>query len=131
MEILRPGYNLVEKNKIGYKCEDINKIISITEFLRMLNHNYSIPRRIKVVGFEQFLAVGDKDLQRYIRNLLSRNALMFMQKLPVILFSVDRITMDTEPYLGKTGEKQIRLIPIFGNRLEQIDVGFFYAPFNI
>jgi len=131
MEALRVGYNLIEIDKIGKKYEDINEMMSIINFLRLLNENVNIPKKIKVLGLERFLTIEDRELSKFVRNLLSQNASKLLQKNHIVLFSVSHISLDTEPRLGRVEEKPIRLVPIFGNRLEQIDIGYFYAPFNI
>jgi len=131
MEALRVGYNLIEIDKIGNKYEDIDETISIINFLRLLNQNATIPKKIKVLGLERFLSIGDRELSKFVRNLLSQNASRLIQKNHIVLFPVSHISLDTEPRLGRVEEKPIRLVPIFGNRLEQIDIGYFYAPFNI
>jgi len=131
MDPLKVGYNLVEIDKIGKKYEDINEMMSIINFLRLLNQNADIPKKIKVLGLERFLTIEDRELSKFVRNLLSQNASKLLQKNHIVLFPVSHISLDTEPRLGKVEEKPIRLVPIFGNRLEQIDIGYFYAPFNI
>lgn len=131
MELLKSGYHLIETDKIGKKYENINETMSIINFLRLLHQNATIPKKIKVLGFERFLTIEDKELSKFVRNLLSQNASKFLQKNHVVLFPVSHISLDAEPRLGKVEEKPIRLVPIFGNRLEQIDIGYFYAPFNI
>ena len=131
MEALRVGYNLIEIDKIGTKYEDINETMSIINFLRLLNHNEIIPKKIKVLGLERFLTIEDRDLSKFVHNLLSQNASNLLKKNHIVLFPVSHISLDTEPRLGKPEDKPIRLVPIFGNRLEQIDIGYFFAPFNI
>ena len=127
----RPGYNLLEKNLLGSKFEDCCEVVSIIHFLRSLSEDYRFPQMLKVVGLPVLLEkMTEKEEARFLRRTLSSGAEKLLRQSPVVVFPVEEITMNAEPYLIR-GKVKIRLRPIFGNRLEQKDVGYFYAPFNV
>lgn len=127
----RPGYNLVEKNLLGAKFEDCFEVVSIIHFLRLLSEDFRFPQTVKVVGLPLLLEkMTEKEETRFLRRTLSGGAERLLRQSPIVVFPVEEITMNAEPYLIR-GKDKIRLRPIFGNRLEQKDVGYFYAPFNI
>ncbi|MBT9168197.1 MAG: hypothetical protein DDT19_01542 [Syntrophomonadaceae bacterium] len=72
----------------------------------------------------------EKEDARFLRRMLSSGAQKLLRQSPVVVFSLQEITMNVEPHLLR-GKTKIRLRPIFGNRLKQKNVGYFYAPFNI
>jgi hypothetical protein len=128
MEGLRAGYNLVERELIGHRYEDTSEVMSIVQFLRYLESGESLPRRLKVTGLDRLVATID-DLEPLHRILYEAGERLFRRS-PVILFPVDKLTMDTEPKMYWRNQ-EIRLRPLFGNRLEPQGVGYFYSPFNI
>lgn len=128
MEGLRAGYNLVERGLIGQRYEDVSEVMSIVQFLRRLESDETLPRRFKVIGLDRFMATLE-DLKPLHRTLYEAGDKL-LRRSPVILFPVDRLTMDKEPkvYWRK---QEIRPRSLFGNRLEPQGVGYFYSPFNI
>lgn len=128
MEGLKAGYNLVERGLIGNRYEDASEVMSIVQFLRHLQTGETLPRRVKVTGLDRLMAtIGD--LGSLHRILYEAGDRLFRRS-PVILFPVDKLTMDAEPKMYWRNQ-EIRLRPLFGNRLEPQGVGYFYSPFNI
>jgi hypothetical protein len=128
MEGLRAGYNLVERGLIGHRYEDASEVMSIVEFLRHLESRVGLPRRVKVTGLDRLMAImGDVKLLHHILYEAAEN---LFRRSPVLLFPVDRLTMDAEPKMYWRNQ-EIHLRPLFGNRLEPQGVGYFYSPFNI
>lgn len=128
MEGLRAGYNLVERALIGHRYEDTSEVMSIVEFLRRLQSGETLPRRVKVTGLDRLMAtIGD--LGSLHRILYEAGDKLFRRS-PVILFPVDKLTMDAEPKMFWHNQ-EVRLRTLFGNRLEPQGVGYFYSPFNI
>ncbi len=128
MEALKAGYNLVERGLIGNRYEDASEVMSIVQFLRHLESEVGLPRRLKVTGLDRLMATMD-DVKPLHRILYEAGEKLFRRS-PVILFPADRLTMDTEPKMYWRNQ-EIRLRPLFGNRLEPQGVGYFYSPFNI
>lgn len=128
LEGLRAGYNLVERDLIGHRYEDISEVMSIVQFLRHLESSKTLPRRIKVTGLDRLLATVD-DL-KIVHQILYEAGERLFRRSPVILFSVDKLTMDAEPKMYWRNQ-EVRLRPLFGNRLEPQAVGYFFSPFNI
>ena len=128
MEALKAGYNLVEREFIGHRYEDTSEVMSIIRFLRHLESGGALPRRIKVTGLDRLMATMD-DVKPLHRILYGAGERLFRRS-PVILFPADRLTMDAEPKMYWHNQ-EIRLRPLFGNRLEPQSVGYFYSPFNI
>ena len=128
MEALKAGYNLVERDLIGHHYEDTPEVMSIIYFLRHLQSAEPLPRRLKVTGFDRLLAELD-DLSP-VHTIMHEAADRLLRRSPVILLPVHKLTMDTEPKIY-WHKQEIRLRPLFGNRLEQHGVGHFYSPFNI
>jgi len=128
MEGLKAGYNLVERGLIGQRYEDASEVMSIVHFLRRLKSGEGLPRRVKVTGLDRLMATMNdlKPLHRVLYEAAER----LLRRSPVILFPVDRLTMDAEPKMYWRNQ-EIRLRPLFGNRLEPQGVGYFYSPFNI
>jgi hypothetical protein len=54
----------------------------------------------------------------------------FFERNPVIQFIVEKLAMNLEPKII-VSKKEVRLTSIFGNRLIQKDVDWYYSPFNI
>jgi len=128
MEALKAGYNLVERELIGRRCEDISEVMSIVQFLRNLETGRAPPRRFKVTGLDRLLATVDDS--KIIHNILYEASEKLLRRSPVILFPVHKLTVDAEPKMYWHNQ-EIRLRPLFGNRLEPQGVGHFYSPFNI
>jgi len=128
MEGLKAGYNLVERALIGDRYEDANEVMSIIQFLRHLESGTGLPRRLKVTGLDRLMATLD-DVKPLHRIFYEAGEKLFRRS-PVILFPVDRLTIDAEPKMFWRNQ-EIRLRPLFGNRLEPQGVGYFYSPFNI
>lgn len=128
MEGLKAGYNLVERALIGHRYEDASEVMSIVQFLQRLQSGETLPRWVKVTGLDRLMAT--------IGNLGSLHRILYeagdrlFRRSPVILFPVDKLTMDAEPKMYWRNQ-EIRLRPLFGNRLEPQGVGYFYSPFNI
>jgi hypothetical protein len=53
-----------------------------------------------------------------------------LRRSPVLLFPVEKLTQDREPKPFWRGQ-EIRLFPLFSNRLVIQGVGYFHSPFNI
>jgi len=128
MEALKAGYNLVERELIGHRYEGISEVMSIVHFLRQLESGKTLPRRIRVTGLDRLLATVD-DLN-LLHQILYDAVERLLRRSPVILFPVHKLTMDAEPKMYWYSQ-EIRLRPLFGNRLEPQGVGYFYSPFNI
>ena len=128
IEGLKAGYNLVERELIGRRCEDISEVMSIVQFLRHLESGKTLPRRFKVIGLDRLLATVD-DL-KIVHQILYDAGERLLRRSPVVLFPVYKLTVDTEPKMYWHNQ-EIRLRPLFGNRLEPQGVGYFYSPFNI
>jgi len=130
-KILRSGYNFVERNLLGRKIEDVEETLSIVEFLRCLRRGEGLPQRVKVVGLDHLLLRWqDRDSARFLRRLLSDASDRLMQQNPVVVFVVERITLDREPKLV-LGHQTVRFYHIFSKGLVQQDVGYFYSPFSL
>ncbi len=128
MEALKAGYNLVERALIGDRYEDASEVMSIIQFLRHLERGTGLPRRLKVTGLDRLMSTLD-DVKPLHRIFYEAGEKLFRRS-PVILFPVDRVTMDTEPKMYWRNQ-EIRLRSLFGNRLEPQGVGYFFSPFNI
>ncbi len=128
MEALKAGYNLVERELIGHRYEDTSEVMSILQFLRQLEGGENLPRRLKVTGLDRLMATMD-DLE-LIHGILYEAAERLFRRSPVILLPVDKLTMDAELKMYWRN-KEIRLRPLFGNRIQPEAVGYFYSPFNI
>lgn len=128
MEGLKAGYNLVERKLIGHRYEDASEVMSIVQFLRRLQGGEALPRRLKVTGLDRLMATLN-DLKP-LRRALHEAQDSLLRRSPVILLPVEKLTMDAEPKMYWRNQ-EIRLRPLFGNRLEQQGVGYFYSPFNI
>ncbi len=128
LEGLRAGYNLVERELIGRRYEDISEVMSIVQFLRNLETGKTLPRRLKVTGLDRLLATVD-DL-KIVHQILYDAGERLLRRSPVILYPVHKLTVDAEPKMYWHNQ-EIRLRPLFGNRLEPQGVGYFYSPFNI
>jgi hypothetical protein len=128
MEGLKAGYNLVERALIGHRYEDASEVMSIVQFLRRQQSGEALPRRLKVTGLDRLMATMN-DLEP-LHRVLYEAAERLLRRSPVVLFPVDRLTMDAEPKMYWRNQ-EIRLRPLFGNRLELQGVGYFYSPFNI
>ena len=128
MEALKAGYNLVERELIGRRYEDILEVVSIVQFLRNLETGKALSRRLKVTGLDWLLATVD-DL-KIVHQVLYDAVERLLRRSPVILFPVYKLTVDAEPKMYWHNQ-EIRLRPLFGNRLEPQGVGYFYSPFNI
>lgn len=130
MKLLEVGYNLVERESIGERYEEFKDRISIIQFLKSLKDRATIPRRIAVVGFDQFIIYGDEVIS-YVRKILTESSDYLSTRSFIIQFIIDgKLVMDREPKIKLLG-KEVRLLPIFGNRLTQRGVDWFYSPFNI
>ena len=128
MEGLKAGYNLLERALIGQRYEDAPEVMSIVQFLRHLQAEGALPRRLKVTGLDRLMATMN-DLEPLHRALHEAGERL-LRRSPVILLPIDRLTMDMEPKMYYRNQ-EIRLRPLFGNRLEPQGVGYFYSPFNI
>lgn len=128
MEALKAGHNLVERGLIGQRYEDASEVTSIVHFLRRLQSGEPLPRRVKVTGLDRLMATMS-DLKP-LHHILYEAGEKLLRRSPVILFPVDKLTMDAEPKMYWRNQ-EIRLRPLFGNRLEPQGVGYFYSPFNI
>jgi hypothetical protein len=108
---LRSGYNFVERNLLGHKIEDIKETMSIVAFLRLLRRGETPPRQVKVVGLDRLLLrMQDRDSSRFLRRLLSEASDILMQRGPVILFPVVRISWNLHPKLVVDGKGEIVII---------------------
>lgn len=128
MEGLRAGYNLVERALIGHRYEDASEVMSIVQFLWRLKSGEGLPRRLKVTGLDRLMATMN-DLKP-LHHILYEAGERLLRRSPVVLFPMDRLTMDAEPKIYWRNQG-IRPRPLFGNRLELQGVGYFYSPFNI
>lgn len=128
MEALRAAYNLVERELIGQRYEDISELMSIVQFLRHLESGEGLPRRLKVTGLDRLMAAMNDS--KPLHHILYQASERLFHRSPVILFPVDKLTLDTEPKMYWRNQ-EIRLRPLFGNRLEPQGVGYFHSPFNI
>lgn len=122
------GYNLVERKLIGEKFEEIKEKISIVEFLRRLKQKQLINQTIAIIGFEEILLTGE-ETARYIRRILSNSVNQLRTHIIQIIIDGSLI-INTEPKI-KVPTQEIRLTPIFGNRLTIKTVGYFHSPLNI
>lgn len=121
------GYNLVERKLIGKEFEDIEEKLSIIEFLRRLRKGEKISKAVAVIGFEELIANEDSAL--YVRRILSRS--VDKLRTTIIQLQVDgELVLDMEPRIKVRG-REIRLTPIFGNRITPRAPGYFYSPPNI
>jgi hypothetical protein len=102
--------------------------MSIIQFLWHLKDGETLPRRLKVTGLDRLMATIN-DVEPLHRILYEAGDKLFRRS-PVILLPVDKLTMDAEPKMYWRN-KEIRLRPLFGNRIEPQGVGYFYSPFNI
>lgn len=122
------GYNLVEKSLVGKKFEEIEEKMSIIEFLRRVNHKQPIKQTIAITGLEEFLS-STNEAEKFTRALLSTSANLL--RTHVIQFIIDGyLVMNAEPKI-KFLNHEIRLTPIFGNRLTMKAIGYFHSPPNI
>jgi len=128
MEGLKAGYNLVGRELIGRRYEDTSEVMSVVQFLRHLKGGEALPRRLKVTGLDRLMATMDN--LNLLHSILYEAGERLFRRSPVILLPVDKLTMDTEPKMYWRNQ-EIRLRPLFGNRLEPQGAGYFYSPFNI
>ena len=128
MEALKAGYNLVERALIGDRYEDASEVMSIIQFLRHLESGTGLPRRLKVTGLDRLMATLDD--VKPLHHIFYEAGEKLFRRSPVILFPVDRLTIDAEPKMFWRNQ-EIRLRPLFGNRLEPQGVGYFYSPYTI
>ena len=128
MEALKAGYNLVERELIGRRYEDISEVMSIVQFLRNLETGKTLPRRLKVTGLDRLLATVDD--VKIVHQILYEAGERVLRRSPVILFPVHKLTVDAEPKMYWHNQ-EIRLRPLFGNRIAPKGVGYFYSPFDI
>jgi hypothetical protein len=130
MKLLEVGYNLVERESIGKKYEEFQELMSIVQFLRNLRSQTNIPRKVAVSGLDKLLLQGE-ETTAYVRRTLSNASDYLISKSFTIQFIIEgRLTIDREPKIRML-DKEIRLRPIFGDRLVVRDVDWFYSPFNI
>jgi len=130
MKVLNVGYNLVERKAIGEKYEDFEERISIIQFLRKIKRGEDIPKKVTVTGLDILLLQNEKT-SRYIRKILSNATSYLFKRNPIIMFTVEeRLVMDREQKI-RYMDKEIRLNPLFGNRLTQKDLDWLHSPFNI
>jgi len=128
---LRSGYNFVERNLLGRKIEDVEEILSIIEFLRRLRRGERLPQRVKVAGLDHLLLRWQgRDTARFLRRLLSDASDRLMRQNPIVVFVVERITVNREPKLV-VGGKPVRFYHIFSKGLVQQGVGYFHCPFSL
>jgi hypothetical protein len=122
------GYNLVERELIGKEFEEIEERMSIVEFLRRLLRRQDVGEKISVVGLDELLFSNER-VASYIRDLLvSSTGLLWDRIVQFLIYG--SLVLDREPKIRYRG-KEIRLTPIFGNRLVPRTSGYFYSPFNI
>jgi len=130
---MKVGYNFVTKEAVEEgKYEKFEKVISIINFLRLLKKGI-VSEKISVVGFEKLLSSCDNynELTRVIRNLLRENSEKLLQKSPIIQFIIDGDLQKNEKYFIVVENKKLSLNLIFGDRLEFIELDWFYSRFNI
>lgn len=131
MRQLRSGYNFVECNLLGRKVEDAEETLSIVEFLRRLRRGERLPQRVKVAGLDHLLLRWqDRDSTRFLRRLLSDAGDRLMRQNPIVVFVVERITLNREPKLV-LGRQTVRFYHIFSKGLVQQGVGYFHSPFSL
>jgi len=127
-KLMDVGYNLVERELIGKELEEIEERMSIIEFLRRLWRGQDIGEKISVVGLDVLLFSNEK-IASYIRDLLVNSTSLLWNR--IVQFPVDgSLVLDLEPKIRYMG-KEIKLTPIFGNRLVPKTSGCFHSPFNI
>jgi hypothetical protein len=127
------GYNFVTKEAVEEgKYEKFEKVMSIINFLRLLKRGI-VSEKLSVVGFEKLLSSCENynELSKVIKNLLRENSDKLLQKSPIIQFIIDGDLQKNEKYFILVEDKKFSLNLIFGNRLDFIDVDWFYSPFNI
>jgi predicted regulator of amino acid metabolism with ACT domain len=122
------GYNLVERKLVGEKFEEIKEKMSIVEFLRRLKQKQPINQTIAVTGFEEILLTGE-ETAGYIRRILSTSVNQLRAHIVQLIIDGSLI-INTEPKI-KVPTQEIRLTPIFGNRLTMKTIGYFHSPPNI
>ena len=130
-QILRPGYNFVERALLGRKIEDIEETMSIIAFLRLLHHGETPPRQVKVVGLDRLLLrMQDRPSGRFLRRLLADASDTLMQRGPTILFPVAKIAWNLHPKLI-VADKDVHFYHIFSKGLRQEDVGYLWSGFSL
>lgn len=128
LKLMDVGYNLVERELIGKEFEEIEERMSIVEFLRRLLRRQDVGEKISVVGLDELLFSNER-VASYIRDLLvSSTGLLWDRIVQFLIYG--SLVLDREPKIRYRG-KEIRLTPIFGNRLVPRTSGYFYSPFNI
>lgn len=128
LKLMEVGYNLIERNLMGKEFEEIKEKMSIIEFLRRLHRRLSINPKISITGLEEALLTSEKTAT-YIRRMLINSTRML--RTHIIQFPINgELTLNREPKI-RYKSKEIRLTPIFGNRIKPKTVGFFYSPTNI
>ena len=132
MTEFRPGYNLVEKELLGKKFPRYEEVMSIVEFLRKIQQASELPAKFIVSGLDYFLlyAQDRRESGRFLRQILQRGGNLLLRHSPVVIFEIEKIIQDGEPKLV-LDEQDLPLVPIFANRLTQVDVGYFHAPFAL
>jgi hypothetical protein len=122
------GYNLVERKLLGKEFEEIEERMSIVEFLRRLLRGKDVGDKVSAVGLDELLSLNERVVS-YIRDLLVRSTGLLWGR--IIQFPIDgSLVLNREPKIRYRG-KEIRLTPIFGNRLIPKASGYFHSPFNI
>ena len=128
LKLMEVGYNLIERNLMGKEFEEIKEKMSIIEFLRRLHRRLSINAKISITGLEEALLTGE-ETARYIRRILTNSTSML--RTHIIQFAINgELTLNKEPKI-RYKNKEIRLTPIFGNRIKTKTIGFFHSPTNI
>lgn len=124
-------YNLVERDKYP----EFEARMSIVQFLRKLKEEARLPRELTVLGFDTLLygceEDGRDDLMRRIRRILMAAASQLFRQNPTIQFVLEGKIERALAIEIKLRDQYIELTPIFGNRLEQEDVDWIWAPFNL
>lgn len=128
MKVLNAGYNISERESIEEGKYERFEEMSVLQFLRKVKRRESIPSKITILGLDLLLL--EEGMDRYVRKVLSNASDHFFRRNPVIQFIVEELVMNLEPKV-RVDNKEVRLTPIFGNRLTQEDVDWYYSPFNI
>ena len=96
MKALTVGYNLVERDSIGEKYEDLQERMSIIDFLRRIKRKEEIPKKVAVTGFDVLLSQNRK-FSTYIRRIFSDSTNYFFKRNPIVIFIVGgRLVMNRE-----------------------------------
>jgi hypothetical protein len=130
------NYNLIERDKDSYRCEET---VGLVEFLRRLRRKEALPNPLRVVGLDTVLeeAEDTAEAAAVIRNLLAeRSEWMARQDVFVVfpmwadLEEAGRHPVAHLPKGGK-GAKRVRLSVLFGNRLTRTERYRFQAGSNV